>query len=210
MQGEGPDAGRPAIFIRLAKCNLRCFFCDTEFNDGVFLDADEVAKSARDLAKPNGTSLVVMTGGEPLLQNIMPASLRMNEYGMGVSVETAGSVYDKRLDSVFKETQNRIVCSPKTIQINKDIISLVHAWKYIVRAGHVSDVDGLPMESTQTEGVVQQLYRPKKDHPAPIYVQPMDEGDPEKNAANVKLAGDLVMRYGYRLSLQMHKIVGLP
>lgn len=53
------------------------------------------------------------------------------------------------------------------------------------------------------------MYRPQRNHPAPIYVQPMDEGDPEANAANLAEAVRASLKYGYRLSLQLHKIAGL-
>ena len=43
----------------------------------------------------------------------------------------------------------------------------------------------------------------------PVYVQPMDEYDDEKNAANLRLAMELAQRHGYRLSLQLHKIIGV-
>src|SRR3954471_22520118 len=85
LQGEGANAGRPAVFCRFAGCNLWsgreehratavCRFCDTDFvgtdgpGGGRFNNADALAARAADVAGPGGTRLIVCTGGEPLLQ----------------------------------------------------------------------------------------------------------------------------------------------
>ncbi len=68
IQGEGTRAGLPCAFVRLAGCNLRCSYCDTEFaqdaETGNEMDVKEVAARVRDFGLP----LVQITGGEPLLQ----------------------------------------------------------------------------------------------------------------------------------------------
>ncbi len=68
IQGEGPYAGHPAVFVRLAGCNLRCPWCDTRYawSGGKQLEAGEVAETVAGLAR--GGELLVFTGGEPLLQ----------------------------------------------------------------------------------------------------------------------------------------------
>ena len=86
LQGEGANAGTPAVFCRFAGCNLwsgreddranaQCTFCDTDFvgtggdGGGRFATAGELAQACRDtLQGLNGTALVVLTGGEPMLQ----------------------------------------------------------------------------------------------------------------------------------------------
>lgn len=212
LQGEGPDAGRPAVFVRLAKCNLRCYFCDTEFEQGTPMTVRELCYSVQRLTVDNGCRLVVITGGEPLLQNIAPLVAMLNANGIDVSVETAGTVVYKELfyDWVVGE-RNKIICSPKTPMIAKRLIPLVDAWKYIVHEGGVSPSDGLPVLSTQRAGEPQMLFRPPKIGCAPIYVQPMDEpGHPDRNRANMLLARDIALKFGYRLSLQVHKIVEVP
>lgn len=213
IQGEGPDAGRVAVFVRLAKCNLKCFFCDTEFDTGEWMEYDAVIDRVREVAQICKAKLVVITGGEPLLQNIVPLVIGCNAKDLAVAVETAGTVYYKGLISHFTGGSKRwngnvIVCSPKTPSVNKDLIPLIGAYKYIVRVGETSEHDGLPVYSTQAEGKGAMLFRPQES--ACVYVQPMDENDPIKNDANLKAAALICMRWGYRLSVQIHKIAGLP
>lgn len=211
IQGEGPDAGIPAIFVRLAKCNLRCHFCDTEFEKGGWwgpIDLlDRVVTLAGDKIK-----LVVITGGEPLLQNIVPFVSACNSAGLRVSVETAGTVMCDGIEYFFNLTNrwsNLIVCSPKTPKLNEELIPLIGAFKYILGTELNAD-DGLPMLSTQMPGKVDPVYRPEKGSRVPIFVQPMDIQDVLANDEIQKHTAQIAMEHGYRLSLQTHKIVGLP
>lgn len=209
IQGEGPDAGIPAVFIRLAKCNLRCHFCDTEFETGTVMTVEQIwaefeAKASR------ACELVVITGGEPLLQNIVPLTKILNSKDVAVAVETAGTVYYPELEEVFDgATMNRIIVSPKTPKLNEDLVKLADAFKYIIRAGCNDELDGLPNMSTQAPVQVQKLYRQNGLWPVPVYVQPMDEGDPILTARNMKASAEIAMKHGYRLSVQTHKVVGL-
>lgn len=215
IQGEGPDAGRPAVFVRLAKCNLRCYFCDTEFETGTLFSAQDVYDKIKSLIKLNTCKLVVFTGGEPLLQNLWPLVRSLNCDGINVSIETAGTVYSDLNLMVVAARMNKVVCSPKAPQVNRDLVPYVSAWKYIVAVGQVSGTDGLPNVSTQMPGVPSPIYRPETWRAVPIYIQPMEEyldGAPNyaKNRQNAELAACICMTYGYRLSLQMHKLVGVP
>jgi 7-carboxy-7-deazaguanine synthase len=208
IQGEGPDAGVPAIFVRLSKCNLRCYFCDTEFETGEVMGfqyvMDAIVKEAKPYPKMD---LVVITGGEPLLQNINPLVELCNKAGFRVSVETAGTTFYPELVELFPSMSNKIICSPKTPGLNRDIVPLISAFKYIIRAGETSDDDGLPVKSTQTAGVGTKIYRGKD---VPIYVQPCDEQDDAANRWNINAAVYIAMKYGYILSIQTHKIAGVP
>ena len=65
IQGEGPDAGLPATFLRLAECNIRCSFCDTKY---AFQDGEEMMLSEVWARLMKGTKFIVVSGGEPLLQ----------------------------------------------------------------------------------------------------------------------------------------------
>jgi 7-carboxy-7-deazaguanine synthase len=92
LQGESSYAGLPCIFVRLAGCNLRCAWCDSEytFKGGSRMTLEEIEQEVRRLS-PNG-GLVEVTGGEPLLQEreVVPLMERLLSAGYGVLLETSG------------------------------------------------------------------------------------------------------------------------
>lgn len=91
IQGESSFAGRPCIFVRLAGCNLRCSWCDSEytFTGGYKLSEDEVVAEIEKLAP---VKLVEFTGGEPLLQEreVVPLMGRLLSGGYELMIETSG------------------------------------------------------------------------------------------------------------------------
>jgi len=91
IQGESSFAGVPCIFVRLAACNLRCTWCDSEytFTGGRKMTADEVEQEVSRLA-PGG--LVEITGGEPMLQEreLVPLMERLLARGYTLLLETSG------------------------------------------------------------------------------------------------------------------------
>jgi 7-carboxy-7-deazaguanine synthase len=91
IQGESSFAGVPCIFVRLAGCNLRCSWCDSEytFKGGYKMSADEIEAAIEGLAP---VRLVEFTGGEPLLQEreLIPLMERLTEKGYTLMVETSG------------------------------------------------------------------------------------------------------------------------
>lgn len=212
IQGEGPDAGRPAIFIRLSHCNLRCFFCDTQFDTGEVKSLDQISREVLTHVWQNNCRLVVITGGEPLLQNIIPLVEMLNSHLVYVSVETAGSTFLPGIPRVFgPDSKNKIICSPKTPNLSPNLIPYIAALKYIIRNREVDPSDGLPCMSTQIPEKVTKIYRPCQSLPqdTPIYVQPMDEDDDGRRHENMIAAASSCMDFGYRLSIQLHKLVGV-
>lgn len=210
LQGEGPDAGCPAVFVRLAKCNLRCFFCDTDFDQGDRVEIETLLRQVLDIN--NGCKLVVLTGGEPFLQNIAPFVRRLNENGIRVSVETAGTVMPPDISPLFwryNTAHNKIVCSPKTPKVHSELVPLIHSWKYVVREGDTDQEDGLPIKSTQDQARWAKLFRRPDYHDGEIFVSPMDEYDPVRNELNVRHATSMALKHGYRLSIQVHKLPGV-
>src|ERR1700761_3369835 len=101
IQGESSFAGMPCTFVRLAGCNLRCTWCDSEytFSGGVKMSRDEVVAEVRRLA-PSG--LVEITGGEPMLQEreVVPLMQRLLGLDYRLLIETSG---ERPLASVPKE-----------------------------------------------------------------------------------------------------------
>lgn len=215
IQGEGPFAGVPAFFIRLAGCNLGCWFCDTEFESGTRISTHQLLVDVNKNLPPSG--LVVITGGEPMLQTLGPFihSLLSMVLVKHVQIETAGTVWDSSLNFFFENSpwhhqRLSLVCSPKTPKVHPKISSHCIAWKYIIQANRVDTKDGLPTQSTQTLDRPSLIFRGVKHlSPTSIYLQPMDENDPYKNDANEKEALNSCMKFGYRLCLQLHKLVGM-
>lgn len=216
VQGEGPHAGRPAYFIRLAGCNLRCYFCDTDFESRYDnkLTLMQIMQQLNAAAAGSNIGLVVITGGEPLLQNIIPLIRLLRQSSFDVQVETAGTVWLPELETMmyFLSTEF-LVCSPKTPKVHPRIAALCSHWKYIVSDSNLSSVDGLPEASTQKETPAcadHVLYRPDPDTHHTVWLQPLDAGDTQQTARNTQAALDSCLKYGYRLSLQLHKMLGLP
>lgn len=225
IQGEGPYSGMPALFVRLAGCNLACHFCDTEFESNVLNPVNPVA-AAVDLMErftPQQRRFVVLTGGEPLRQNALHLIEALLANGTElIQIETAGTVWQPSLDYLFYSGRVVLVCSPKTPRIHPKIALHCLHYKYIIRAGELDAVDGLPNRGTQrsNKGVEQRLYRPDmSQHPLghhltspsriTIWVSPCDDYDAEANAANLLAVTHLALTFGYRVSLQVHKILAV-
>lgn len=199
LQGEGPFTGHPAVFVRLGGCNLACAFCDTEFE--TFSDValpDLLARIEQTASHEAGRrvrKLVVITGGEPLRQNIVPLCEQLLARGFTVQIETNGTLWRPLPEGVH------VICSPKVTNgayhaLRPDLLARVNALKFIISED---------MPDYRDVGEVGQ-----RASAIPVYVQPMDAYDPEKSAANRARAAMLAQTQGYILSLQTHKIMGIP
>jgi 7-carboxy-7-deazaguanine synthase (Cx14CxxC type) len=199
LQGEGMQSGSRAVFLRFAGCNLwsgreqdreaaQCTFCDTDFvgtdgeGGGKFRSAYELAAHVEGLWGDGADQrLVVITGGEPMLQLDNALVDALHARGFGVAVETNGT-----LPAV--PGLDWICVSPKagTEVVQRQGNELKLVW---------------PQEGIDPAA----LERWEFDH---FLVQPMDC---EEREATLQAAIRLVMdRPKWRLSLQAHKVIGLP
>lgn len=206
LQGEGPYAGRPAVFCRLTGCNLRCWFCDTQWGD----DTDpvnpvgDVATTIIAVAMQHQCDLVVLTGGEPVRQDLSLLLPLLLDAGLQVQIETAGTLWQEclLLPGVT------IVVSPKSAKLHPLIHQHAHAFKYVIQAGTLSLADGLPEQSTQQRGKQCSLARPRVG--AEVYLSPCDLPEAgfmdEENLRNVQAVAQVALAHGYIAGLQLQKV----
>lgn len=210
IQGEGPFAGHPAVFVRLAGCNLQCPWCDTQYTEGRRLrHVDDIVCDVLD-SRPKFTKLVVITGGEPLRQDISALVADLVHNGMQVQIESNGVFPVNGALRLLLMTPNvHLVVSPKTHKINDDIWRHAAAFKYVVADGYQSEDDLLPTVALGHKATPR-VARPPAEYKGPIYVNPMDSKDDQANSNNMGAAVSACVRHGYILGLQMHKIINLP
>lgn len=195
LQGEGPFAGRPSVFVRLGGCNLQCSFCDTEFEEFEEISIATILAEI-DALRGNipGRMLVVITGGEPLRQEIRPFCEHLLAKGYDVQLETNGTLYRPLPREVS------VVCSPKPgkngyAMLREDLAGHIIAVKFLVST-HLSGYQDIA-EIGQTRWHL------------PVYIQPIDEQDLTQNKLNIELAMNLAYKYNSRMSLQLHKLLGI-
>jgi organic radical activating enzyme len=238
IQGEGPFAGQRCVFIRLAGCNLACQFCDTDFDvaNARWMSPAEIvaevgAKGAAQVTRSGRIPLVVITGGEPFRQDLstlIPALLTSTVCHLQVETDGVLPLTDLGGDNWAWTTglgDITLVCSPKTARVHPSVIEHCRHWKYVVSRKNVHPLDGLPAVNTQRIPSVgdkmpddpsRVIYRPPAGRGDTIWVSPMDPHSQTGGAwndlelrDNVKLCGELAMRHGYRVTLQMHKLLGV-
>ena len=212
IQGEGPFTGVPAIFVRLAGCNFQCPGCDTDYTSTRrVMSPGAIMEDALEKTVGTAINLLVLTGGEPFRQDIAKF-IHMASLVFHVQIETNGSLYQPigicPITGRLANSNISIICSPKSPKIHPELAHKVSSYKYVLQHGRISKKDGLPTNSILGEDSPP-AYRPIGLAKTSIYVQPLDEGDPDKNNKNVQACIDSCTKFGYRLSIQTHKIIGL-
>lgn len=213
IQGEGPYSGHSAIFIRLAGCNLQCPGCDTEYTEGrVEMPVTEVYNQFRDMVEENNTPgvLAVITGGEPLRQDIdaLVSILLLN--GHPVQIESNG-VFEvsEVLKQFLRARKLMLVVSPKTSRINPVTAEYATVFKYVLHADYIAD-DGLPTQALyHPTGRANKVARPPQGVRKPIYITPFDERDEKQNRRHLNAVAVCTMAYGYIANVQLHKLIGI-
>jgi 7-carboxy-7-deazaguanine synthase len=181
IQGEGTWTGTPAVFVRLAGCNLACDFCDTDYSTKLFAGVDDVVAMVRDAG--GECPMVVLTGGEPLAQADAPALIdALRRDGRRVHVESNGTVFAELPADVW------LCVSPKE-RVDPRMAGRANEAKLIVD-------ERVPEEHLP-------LFAEKPT----ILLQP--EGNKPANV-EVALAYIKAHPRRFRLSLQTHKFIGAP
>lgn len=198
LQGEGANAGRPAVFCRFSGCNLwsgreadrakaTCQFCDTDFvgvtgdGGGRFSTAEELADACRAAADGSGCDFIVLTGGEPMLQVDDALIEALHATGFTIAVETNGTLPVPR-------AIDWICVSPKAgadlQQRSGDELKLV-----------------FPQAGLDPAGLLALPFTHR-------YLQPMDGADAADNTQ--RAIAYCRAHPAWRLSLQTHKLLGIP
>jgi 7-carboxy-7-deazaguanine synthase len=199
LQGEGMQSGCRAVFLRFAGCNLwsgreddrasaQCGFCDTDFvgtdgeGGGKFASAEDLARRVEAAwGESLDARLAVVTGGEPMLQLDTALVEALHQRGFRVAVETNGTL-------------------PATAGLDWICVSPKAGTKVVQRSG-----DELKLVWPQ-EGIdPAELEQWRFDH---FLIQPMDCA--QRDAAVEAAIGLAMERPKWRLTLQAHKLVGLP
>jgi 7-carboxy-7-deazaguanine synthase len=200
LQGEGANTGRPAVFCRFAGCNLwsghepdrataACRFCDTDFvgidgpGGGRFASPEALAKAVA-AAWPSSEAasrFVVCTGGEPLLQLDAPLIDALHAEGFGIAIETNGT-------------------QPGLAGIDWVCVSPKAGAELVLKQGNelklIYPQAGIDPESLQGLPFTH------------FFLQPMDGPD---RLRNTQLAVQYCLEHPrWRLSLQTHKLLGIP
>ena len=188
LQGEGFHAGTPALFVRLSGCNLRCPFCDTQHAGGTEMSEPEIVAAVKSLCPVLRSPLVVVTGGEPALQLTPSLVDALHAAGCRVAVETNGTLH-------LPGNVDWVTLSPKSLWLGDG------AAPVLTRADELKVLfDGEHNPSAYDH--IDAAHR---------FLQPMDTGDPARNAALMHQAADYCLGHPqWRLSLQIHKILNIP
>ena len=195
LQGEGANTGRAAVFVRFAGCNLRCPFCDTEFDSYFTCDADyivtEVQAHCIDHGARENLPMVVLTGGEPTLQVDEAFVDLLHRHNFEVAMESNGT-------RPAPQNLDWLTVSPKNPG---------GGWRVEGGRRLPDEVKVVFDEDTAPETY---LPPPSTLHLQPsLYLQPCDTGDAERNAIIIQRCIDYIKEHPeWRLSLQTHKLVG--
>lgn len=186
LQGEGYHTGTASVFIRLSGCNLRCPFCDTRHESGTMMSLPEIVEH---VMRHGSAPLIVLTGGEPSLwiDDEFVAGLKAMT-GKRIAIETNGT-------HPLPHGLDWVTLSPKTgIAGSRDIPLVLNSCdelKVVYLGQDLSQYD--PIRATHR------------------YLQPCWCSDEQQYSRNMQATVQAVLDHpSWRLSLQTHRILGIP
>lgn len=190
VQGEGALTGLPVVFVRFFGCNLSCPWCDEpkHLEKGLVteMSLNEVIDKIKAVKSPKVRD-VIITGGEPSLQDLSELIKALQDEDFRVAAETNGYNYDNI------KFADWITLSPKTK--NGEIPDTIPV-------GNWSEVKLIVNRDTDVSSL-----EPYMNHSL-VYLQPQND-EHKLNMDNVKAAYELCMKTGFRFSLQLQKVIGV-
>lgn len=184
IQGEGFYTGKAAVFVRFSGCNLKCPFCDTDFEDYETLSEEEIVDECVKIGRD--CHFVVLTGGEPTLQVTTSFVDKLHQNGFIVAMESNGT---------------------RKAPFNIDWLTISP------KSPFVGERAKLVAQHCQELKVVFDIEHPIIGYPIEAkyyYLQPCDTGDPKKNAKILNALVEYIKRNPkWRISLQTQKMLGV-
>ena len=209
LQGEGAHSGIPAVFVRFSGCNLRCPWCDTDFASHTDMTAEQIVAEALALYDiPNERrKMLVLTGGEPSLQVDRTLLDALHAAGFYICIETNGT-------HPLPEGIDWITCSPKVMAKGegrkaKGVVPTKLALKRVneVKVVYTGEYDPeIWREQLEAE---HWLLQPLRFTGEWLLDNPIDEWQDDRNDNLDDTVRYILTHPFWRLSVQLHKIVGL-
>lgn len=181
LQGEGGRQGEASIFIRLTKCNLKCSFCDTDFEFGEEMTLQQIA----DHINQFGCKWIIWTGGEPTIQLQDEHLLFFRNLGYKQAIETNGT-------RPVSQYIDYITCSPKQ--------------RYETIKKHLPIVNEIRIPVAKGDIIPDISVFPKADK---YFLSPIFDGsNPIKE--NIEYCVNCILQNPeWQLSLQIHKLINI-
>jgi len=210
IQGEASFTGTPSIFLRLQGCPVGCSWCDTKQTwdvDNVYkvslddtvekkADSDHWAEASAaqvlELFKYRGYTAkhVVITGGEPCMYDLNPVCNLLHDHGFSTQIETSGTF------EILAPAQTWVTVSPK--------INMRGGYKVLSSAMQRADEIKHPVAMQKHVEELEELFTATGVNPKLVYLQPISQ-----KASATKLAIDTCIAKNWRLSIQVHKYLGI-
>lgn len=206
LNGEGPLAGQPAVFIRFSGCNLRCSYCDTAwaqgFEEGEDLSLNEIVR----FVKESGIKNVTLTGGEPLMREGMSELIgALLKIPCHVEIETNGSMDISELSRRFPEESGlAFTLDFKLPDSGMEGAMLTSNYEYLRKCDAVKLVAGSKDDLIRAEEIIREHRLTEKSR---VYFSVVFGQLSPREAAEFIISRKI---NGTALQLQMHKYIWEP
>ena len=196
LQGEGAHSGIPAVFVRFSGCNLRCPWCDTEFEGYREMTAEQIVSEIQNLYDiPNvRRKMCILTGGEPALQADKQLIDAIHAAGFYIGIETNGT-------RPIPDGIDWITCSPK--EGTKLALKQVNEVKVVFTGTYDPEVWRTQLKAEHW------LLQPLRYTGEWLMMSGVDEWEDDANDNLDETVRYILAHPFWRLSVQLHKIVGL-